>query len=49
MLKMTTGVEGHAGESKVLSERMEAFMREKEQRQNQLDNNEKDTMSWPDK
>lgn len=45
MLKMTTGVEGHAGESKVLSERMEAFMREKEQRQNQLDNNEKDTMS----
>lgn len=49
LLKMTTGVEGHAGESKVLSERMEAFMREKEQRQNQLDNNEKDTMSWPDK
>ena len=41
LLKMTTGVEGHAGESKVLSERMEAFMREKEQRQNQLDNNEK--------
>ncbi len=41
LLKMTTGVEGHAGESKVLSERMEAFMREKEQRQGQLDNNEK--------
>lgn len=38
---MTTGVEGHAGESKVLSERMEAFMREKEQRQSQLEENEK--------
>lgn len=41
LLAMTTGVEGHAGESKVLSERMEAFMREKEQRQSQLEENEK--------
>lgn len=41
LLKMTTGVEGHAGESKVLSERMESFMREKEQRQGQLSINEK--------
>lgn len=41
LLKMTTGVEGHAGESKVLSERMESFMREKEQRQDQLSVNEK--------
>ncbi len=40
LLKMTTGVEGHAGESKVLSERMESFMREKEQRQGQLSINE---------
>ena len=41
LLAMTTGVEGHAGESKVLSERMEAFVREKEQRQSQLEENEK--------
>lgn len=40
LLKMTAGVEGHTGESKVLGERMEAFMREKEQRQDRLKESE---------
>lgn len=40
LLKMTAGVEGHAGESKVLNERIGAFMREKEQRQERLSKNE---------
>lgn len=45
LLKMTTGVEGHAGESKVLSERMEAFMRERSSGRTSLTITKSDTMS----
>lgn len=41
LLAMTTAVEGHSGESKVLKERMENRMREKQQRQVQLEADER--------